>query len=83
MLFSRLNLQSKVKNKDQEWLFWSLLVFLQKSVIFYASILNYILIAATLTEAQAILIRAQIHLISSLAVYDKHKKVQILITSDL
>lgn len=59
------------------------LSFLQKSVISYTSILNYILIAATLTETQAFLINAQIHLISSLVVYDKHKKIQYLITSEV
>lgn len=72
-----------MKIKSDFFFFWSLLVFLQKSVISYPSILNYILIAATLTETQAFLIRAQIHLISSLVMYDKHKKVQFLITSDL
>ena len=47
---------------------------LQKSVIAYPSILNYILIAATLTEAQEFPIRARIHLISSLVVYDNIRK---------
>lgn len=60
-----------------------LLVFVQKSVVSYPSILNYILIATTLPETQAFLIRTQIHLIFSLVVCDKHKKVQFLITSDL
>lgn len=80
--FRDLICKAKLKTRIKSDFFWSLLVFLQKSGIAYPSILNYILIAATLTEAPAFLIRIRIHLISSLVMYDKHKKVQFLITSD-
>lgn len=85
MLFKGLICKAKLKTKIKSD-FWGggfPLVFVQKSVVSYASILNYILIATTLPETQAFLIRTRIHLIFSLVVYDKHKKVQFLITSDL